>query len=116
MRGGENFQKAEFHFREPVRRAARLQCAARVRIGLHIDERDAKAEPFELRAGRFEVGNEIADMIDEDLIASRQLARGPRHAVSTVGQSASSSGTIQVSFSAPARHSLQAGSAIMASM
>jgi hypothetical protein len=41
---------------------------------------------------------------------------GAVHAVSTVGQSTSSSGTIHVSFSAAARHSAQAGSPIMVSM
>ena len=102
--------------RQPVRGAGRLQLAVRVRIGLHIDERDAKAEPLELRAGRVEIGDEIADMVDEDFIALRQLPLGPGRVHSTVGQSASSSATIHGSASDAARHSANAGSAITTSM
>src|SRR5262249_55508923 len=116
VRRGQHLQKAEPEFREPVRRAGGLERAGRVGVGLHIDGGDAKAKPLELRAGRREVMDEVADVIDEHLVAFGELALGPAQAESTVGQSASSSGTIQLSASAPLRHSPQAGSAIMVSI
>src|ERR1043165_243770 len=116
MGGGEHLEEAEAQLGEPVRRAARLEFAVRVGIGLHVNERDAKAEALELRTRGVEVVDEVAGVIEEDLARLRDLPLGPAHAVSTVGQSTSSSGTIHVSFSAAVRHAAQAGSAIRASM
>jgi hypothetical protein len=113
---GEYLQEAEFELGEPVRRAGRLQHPLGVEVGLHIDERHAKTEPLERAARSLEVGDEIADMVDEDLALLRQLPPGPARVHSTVGQSISSSATIHGSASAPSRHSANAGNAIIASM
>ena len=116
VRRGEQLDETEFQFGQPIRGAARLQRAACVCIGLHIDRRNAEAEPLKPGACRVKVRDEIPDMIEEDLAAPGQLAPRPLHALSTVGQSASSSATIQRSCNAAVRHSAQAGSAIMASI
>ena len=77
MRRGEHFEEAEPQPCEPVRRAARLQLALRVRVGLDVGERHAKAEPLELAAGRVEIGDEIPDMIEKDLVALAAVAGRP---------------------------------------
>ena len=98
MRGGEDLDEAALQPREAVRRAGRLERAGRIRIGLHVGQRHAETEPLQLRARRIKIGDEITDVIEEDFPACRQLPVEPAaHALNTVGQSASSSGTIQLS-------------------
>jgi hypothetical protein len=78
MRRRQDLDETAPHHRQAVRRSRWPQCARRVGVLLQIDRRDIEAEPLELLAGGLQIMHEEADVVEEHLLADRQLPVGPR--------------------------------------